>query len=1084
LSLRTEDCKLQIAYYRIAISVPFAVLRWHAMQIDQIRSWLDSLEEAKPWLSAAGITGLRRAHTNLRRMAEGGVPLDLLANLWQQFAEMAPHLADPDMALNNLERYVLAARSPLSTAALFERDKQSLPNLLLMLNCSQKFSDQLCADPESYDLLRMTEGRPVARGMLVEELGNEVRSLSDVKDVLTALRRFKLRETLRIAYGDIVQQLPVGQTARQISYVADAIVEAALEFALREVRQRHHQGNGQGFVLPRFVVLALGKLGGLELNYSSDIDLIFLWQAANADTGNQDSELQEFVNRVSQVLIQLLAENTEMGFAYRVDMRLRPDGEQGAICPRVDSALSYYDLRGRTWERQAYVKARPIAGDLALGRDYLIRLEPWVYSRYLSLADITGIKALKRRIEKHARAAGRSSSDVKTGHGGIRDIEFVIQFLQLLNGGHESRVRTGNTLEAIERLEQAGVLTRQERSLLEENYCFLRKLEHRLQIMYDLQTHDLPTAEKELAKVARRMGFLAGGASSPLEAFQADYQQRTDVNRTILEHLLHHAYGDDAEPEPEIDLINDPAPQPETIEQVLGRYAFTDPHAAYRNLMSLAEERIAFLSTRRCRLFLASIAPRLLAAIAKTPDPDATLVNLSRVSDSLGGKAALWELFSTNHPTLNLYVTLCAACPYLSSILTSNPGMIDELLDSLLIGHLPDLATLEKSLNELSSGAEDIEPILHSFKHAQHLRVGVRDILGKDEIEATHAELSDIAEVLLKKIFSSENEKLRNKLGEPRIGEPPEPMEEAPKAPWRISSELVGHPCEFIVLAMGKLGGREPNYHSDLDLVFLYESEGQTEPVQKGRQVSTSNSHFFSELGQKIMKRANHFGPYGRLYEVDPRLRPTGRSGALAVSLEGFVNYFRSGGGQLWERLALCKARVITGSPAAAERAMHAVAEASYCTPWQPTFVEEIRQMRMKLQASATPHNLKRGAGGTMDTEFVVQMLQLKYGQQLPEVRVPGTLAGLIALRKAGILSADDADYLHMAYRFQRNIEARIRLMDSAGRHEYPQNDKERTKLAFLLGCADPWALDKEVREMICEVRGRFLRIFEAAERG
>ncbi len=1053
------------------------------MQIENIHSWLDSLDEAKPWLAATGLTDLRTAHANLQRIAQSGVPLDLLKTVCEQFSETGPLLADPDMALNNLERYILASRSPLSTVALFERDTYSLPNLLRMLNCSQKFSDQLCTDPASYDLLRMTEGRPVAREVLVEELLNEVSSLSNLQDVLAALRRFKRRETLRIAYGDIVQQVPVSQTARQISYVADAIVESALNFAQRKVVEKYYRVNGKNFAVPYFVVIALGKLGGLELNYSSDIDLVFLWQVG--DDGWSDVQPQEYVNRVAQLLIQLLSENTDLGIAYRVDMRLRPDGGQGALCSRVDSALAYYDLRGRTWERQAYIKARPIAGALQLGQDYLTRLESWVYRRHLSLADITGIKGLKRRIEKRSSAAGTEDSDVKTGHGGIRDIEFVLQFLQLLNGGVEASVRTGNTLEAIEKLENAGVLTHQERSLLEENYCFLRNLEHRLQIMNDLQTHDLPKSEAELTKVARRMGFVETDSTSALAAFQEDYERRTSVNRGILEHLMHDAFGDDLESEPEIDLVNDPAPKPDTIEKVLSRYAFADPQAAYRNLMTLAEERIPFLSTRRCRLFLASIAPRLLAAIAQTPDPDATLVTLSRVSDSLGGKAALWELCSTNHPTLNLYVTLCAACPYLSSILTSNPGMIDELLDSLLIRHLPDAETLEESLGELTRGAENLEPILHSFKSAQHLRVGVRDILGKDDIEATHAELSDIAEVLLKQIIFSESEQLMDKLGEPRIGDLPEnPEDRVALAPWQVGPDHVGHPCEFIVLALGKLGGREPNYHSDLDLVFLYESEGNTIPRQhRGRHGSTTNSHFFSELGQRIIKRANHFGPYGQLYEVDPRLRPTGRSGALAVSLDEFVRYFRSGGGQLWERQSLCKARVITGSPAVRERSMQAVVEATYCKPWQSSFATEIRNMRLKLEETASPRNLKRTAGGTMDTEFIVQMLQLKHGQSLPEIRVHGTLTGLSALEQASILSTSDAEFLRRAYRFQRSTEARIRLMDSSGRHEYPDNPKEQSKLAFLLGYGDSEKLSQEVAKIFREVRETFLKVFDIAEK-
>ena len=1052
-----------------------------AMQIDRLRSMLDAPAEAESWLRSLGFADVRTGHDNLTRLASAGVPLDLLATLCEQFAAAAPRLADPDMALNNLERYLLASRSPLAAAALFERDPQALAPLLLLFNASQNLSDMLTSDPESYDLLRMTGGRAVARDLLVDELVADVRALSSEDEVMAALRRFKRRETLRIAYGDIVKGHSVAKVTRQISYVADAIVEAAVDFARRRVEEKQaRRGRGRPGS-PRFVVLALGKLGGRELNYSSDIDLVMLYQDLPEESGVADGDGSEYAQRLAREVIRLLTETTELGFAYRVDMRLRPDGRQGQLCTRLDQALAYYDTRGRTWERQAYVKARAIAGDISLGKVYLHNLRPWIYRRYLSLADITGIKGLKRKIEKHAEEAGVAERHVKTGRGGIRDIEFVIQFLQLLNGGAVRQVRTGNTLTAIERLEAAGCLTRQERSILEDNYSFLRKVEHRLQIMFDLQTHELPVSEVELAKLARRLGFRAAPQLSPLEAFRKDYADRTAVNRKILDHLLHDAFPEDAESEPEIDLVNDPDPSPETIERVLGRYPFRETTAAYDNLMSLAREGIPFLSTRRCRLFLAAIAPRLLAAIARTPDPDATLVSLSRVSDSLGGKAALWELFSSNPSTLNLYVTLCAACPYLAGILTSNPGMIDELMDSLLVERLPDLARLEAALAELARGAEDLEPILLSFKHAQHLGVGVRDIVGKDDVQDTHAALSDVAEACLKRIAAAETARLRDKLGEPTIGPLPELKEGQSPPRWQPAPEQVGGPCELVVLALGKLGAREPNYHSDLDLVFLYEGEGSTAPTRRAPHASTSNSHFFSELGQRIIKAATQFGPHGRLYEVDPRLRPTGRSGALALPLSGFVRYFSEGEGQLWERLALCKARVIVGTPAAAERAMHAVTESIYCRPWDAKDAGEILEMRRRIQDSASPQNIKRGAGGTMDAEFVVQMLQLKHGRERPEIRLPGTIAALEALAGAGCLSGEDAKRLAESYRFQRSVEARIRLMDAAGRHELPDEPRELAKLAFLLGSADAERLMGEVDQSRRETRERFERIFAEA---
>jgi glutamate-ammonia-ligase adenylyltransferase len=480
---------------------------------------------------------------------------------------------------------------------------------------------------------------------------------------------------------------------------------------------------------------------------------------------------------------------------------------------------------------------------------------------------------------------------------------------------------------------------------------------------------------------------------------------------------------------------------------------------------------------------LAAIAPRLLSAIAATPEPDTTLVNLSRVSDSLGGKAALWELLSSNPPSLNLYVTLCAACPYLAGILTSNPGMIDELMDSLLVQDLPTLTMLAETLAELCKGAEDIDPILHSFKNSQHLRIGVRDVLGKDDIRSTHAALADIAEACLKQIAQREYNKLVEKYGQPTICRPSEDdlSNEIVRGHWDRFAHREGDVCQPVVLALGKLGGREPNYHSDLDLIFLYEAGGNTSG--RNREGGTVNSHFFSEFGQRLIRVASHLGPHGRLYEVDAKLRPTGRSGALAVSFDALARYFADGLAQLWERQALCKARPVLGTDDASRHAMEIVAKAAFGTPWRAEFATEIRQMRARLEETASARNLKRGPGGTVDTEFLVQMLQLKYGGEDPAVRVPGTLDALTALERGGYLAADDAAFFCTSYRFQRSIEARIRLMAASGRHELPDNERELAKLAYLLGYARHDELVTEAEHTFAENRARFNRIFDAAER-
>jgi [glutamine synthetase] adenylyltransferase / [glutamine synthetase]-adenylyl-L-tyrosine phosphorylase len=1034
------------------------------MDITQLRNYLDRPHEAGRWLSAWKLDDVDRAHASLVRMAVSGITLDLLGNICDQLAEQLPRLSDADMALNNLDRFIAATRNPLSLATLFERDREALPILLQIFSTSQYLSDLLVTDSEAYDLLRMTEGQPVARSVIVDELCAEIAVLNDERDVMIALRRFKRRETLRIAYGDIIRGQRLEIVTGQISHLADAVLEAALRFARGILEQKRGIPRRPDAQRSRFAALAMGKLGGGELNYSSDIDLIFLYEADGETDGQRALANVEFFDRLAREIVKLLTESTNLGAAYRVDLRLRPEGQHGPMVPSLESALHYYDISGRTWERQAFLKARAAAGDLDFGNEFLGQLQPWVYRRYLSRADIAGIKALKRRIEQHVKSEGADLRNVKTGHGGIRDIEFTIQFLQLLSGGDLPELRTGNTLEAIAMLENGGCFTHQERSILEENYAFLRKTEHRLQLMFDLQTHLLPPSNQELRRLAIRMGYTNTLQRPALDAFTTDYKQRTALNRKILDHLLHDAFGDEDKPEPEVDLILDPDPQPAQISEVLGHYPFHDSQMAYQNLMTLSQERIRFLSTRRCRHFLASIAPRLVPAIAATADPDQTLVNLSKVSDSLGGKGVLWELFSFNPPSLHMYVELCASSPYLSSILISNPGMIDELMDSLVLDKLPNHETLEANLKDLAHGAEDLDLILHSFKNAQVLRVGVRDILGKEDIVATCSALADIAEACLRLITRTEYNKLSAKMGEPMIAE----------------GEQLGQPSEFIVLAMGKFGGCEINYHSDLDMVFLYEADGATFHARRSRRSgeTSTNQHFFSELGQRVIKAGSQLGPHGRLYEIDPRLRPTGKSGALATSLAEFRRYFEEGSGQLWERQALCKARVVYGSPKAAAAAMQAVVDCAYHRPWQPEYADEIRTMRQRMEHTAKPKNLKRGLGGLVDVEFVAQMLQLKHGGKHPEVRASDTLGALEKLEHIGAISRDDFDFFSTSYRVLLAMVSRLRLMNTTARHDLPEDPEEQVKLARLLEYPDREKMLLDCERLTRENRARFDKIF------
>lgn len=767
-----------------------------------------------------GCSDVDQAERNLQSILSLGLPDDLVVNLIQQLSKLLSQSTDADRVLGNLERFAHASLSPQALLALFEREPESLASLVQLFATSQYMADQLIKDPVAFDLLRMTDGQPVQASLLADEILSEVNAATEVRQVMRAIRGFRHRENLRIAYGDFIGGLPVEIVTEQLSSLADAILAAAVAAARREMEAKRETPKRSDGKQARFAIIALGKLGGAELNYSSDIDLLMVCDEAVEPTAWRGMSVADYFERLAQWVIRFLSEATSSGVAYRVDMRLRPGGTQAPLVITAAEAVRYYDSSGRTWERQAFVKARAVAGDLELGRECLAQLQPWIYRRYLNRADITGIAALKRRIEKQASvqasvqatvpgSVSNSSerNNVKLGPGGIRDIEFVIQFLQLLNGGDLPALRESNTLRAIQSLEQEKCLTMTERESLSGNYRFARRLEHYLQIMFDLKAHTLPADANELQRLAMRMGYRDRPDCPAREQLNNEWMEKSTLNRQIFNHLLHDAFEDEDASSAEADLLLDPEPDEATIVSVLGPFGFQDPKQAYRHLLELSRESIAFLSTRRCRHFLAAIATRLLTAIGQTPNPDSTLVNLAHVSDSLGGKAVLWELFSANTPSMELCIRLCACSPYLVSILTSNPGMIDELMDSLMLDCLPSYDELDDNLTELCRRAEDNAPILHSFKNSMHLRVGVRDILGKEQISATHATLSDIAEVCLKQVIESEYHRLVQRIGVPICGGTPE---ENPRA---------GSAAELVVLAVGKLGGREPNYHSDLEVI-------------------------------------------------------------------------------------------------------------------------------------------------------------------------------------------------------------------------------------------------------------------------
>jgi glutamate-ammonia-ligase adenylyltransferase len=1000
------------------------------------------------WLAGLGVRDPERGYRDLRDLARRAGGPGGLAPVAGQLHSLLPRCPDAGMALSNLERFVAASQRPGATLRILTDHPRTTEVLIQLFSTSQHFSELMIRDPALLDWLQR-EAVPRDREALVEDLWAELEAAPDEEAEQLTIRRFRQREMLRIGYADIVRGLPLEVTALDLSYLAEACVEGACRLARRRAEERHGAPIGHDGAAVRFVVLGLGKLGGAELNYSSDIDLIFLYDQEGQTTGPRPISCAEFFTRVGRELVRILAEHTALGLAYRVDMRLRPEGDQGDLSRSLAATLGYYETSGRTWERQALIKCRAIAGDLDLGRTFLDAIAPFVYRRYLSGAEIGEIKAMKRRIEQRTLSAGTAEIEVKIGRGGIRDVEFVVQFLQLLHGGQSPQVQHPNTLTAISRLEQVGCLTAEERSYMEDTYRFLRRVEHRLQIMFDRQTHQMPRDAEEQRILAIRMGYPPVSPweerAGPAQRFLHDYRTKTETNRRILNHLLHDAFRDDSggTADPVVDLVLDPAPTPEHVAAALQPYPFRDRVTAYHNLMALAREDIPFLSQARCRHFLAAIAPRLLRAVGRTPDPDMTLTNLEKVSASLGAKAILWELFSFNPPTLRLYVELCAHSQFLCEILINNPGMIDDLMDSLVVDRPQTPLAIKSELAELCRGAEDLAPILLSFRNKEWVRIGTRDILGREPIRDVTRELADVAEAIVILVARNQWDRRSLRFGVPRSRD--------------------GRRSRWAIVGLGKFGGRELNYHSDLDLIFVHEGDGWTE----GGHESVPNEVFITEVIRRCLKMLGGTGANapGPLYSVDTRLRPHGASGPLVVTLGTLGDYFRTSA-QTWERLALARARVIYSNGGFGRVVTERIRELLALPVDAAALAREVVAMRRKLEESRARTHLKHGYGGLADIEFLVHYLQLVHGAEYPEVLRPNLWEALDSLGRAGLLSTEAHAGLVAAYDFLRTVESRLRIVQNRRGVNLPEDAGDLVRLARRMSyeASDPAAASAAFR--------------------
>lgn len=1055
---------------------------------------------------------------SLQQIAASGASSDLLANLWESIHRTVPLIDVPENTIEMLAHFINGSRSPMSLLALFDRDSQALPSLLQVLSTSQSIAELLISDPESFDLLRASDGEPSSPETLLDELSAELQTVGSVARAAAALRRFAGREILRIAYGEFVRGLPPDRVGRQISCVTDVILNASLRFTIDQVAKRQGLPERIDGSKPTYAILAVGNYGGEEIGYDSPLDLLLLCDQIDR---KNESHLR-FNRQVASGLIGLLTSNRGPVVSLNLNFLIQPGDEhllsdthrlsdwsrESEAGNRVidfhdaHDAAAHYERENHTWQRLAFVKARLVAGDANLGRRFLKRIEPWVYHRLLTRSEISDIRVLRRKLEKRAMSPdSQEGTPIADSPGGRRDIELIVQFLQLLHGSELPEVRVTGTLDAIGALSRHGCLTIQEATILSENHARLCRLEHHLAVLFDHRVTHLPDDIGIRKRLAWRLGVRrasaghngapqsVGGLGQPgvdghpaieegdVERFEEMLRDTFEVDRKIINHLLVQDIAarpvsspDAAQETPgsfndtveiETELILDPDPDLNAYRKVLQGHGFQDVERAIDHLSALSHETVSFLSPRRCRHFFASVAPGLLREIARTPAPDKTLVRMVEVTDSIGAKATLWELLGTNPATLNLMVRLCSLAPYLTDILINHPGMIDELIDSLVMNRLPSAERLDAQTIRLCESADDLTMILQTFKRGSHLMIGVRDLLNKESFDDIGRTLSDTAEACLRRVIENQQEKLAVRFGDP--------------------VDADGNPVEMVAIALGKFGGREPNYHSDWDLTFVYTAEGETVRRVGGPRTTLSNRQFFNQLAQHVIRQID--SEVDRLYEIDLPFARGADETVLTDSMTQFLKPFRHGNVPLWQRVALCQARPISGSKEARQMARDLIRRATHQVDWRDGDFDEMKSFRHRSESTATPNNLKRGVGGTVDVLCIVAAGKLRRSQEDAPIESTGIIAGLRELASAGVYQTEDTECLIDDYRYLRNVEAKLRLINTVDRHELPLSQDggvdslEMQMLTRLLEESDAEAIVQRCDESRRRIRERFNRL-------
>ncbi len=869
-----------------------------------------------------------------------------------------------------------------------------------------------------------------------ERLSELLAECSSEEALSSILRRFRRREMVRIAWRDLAGKSDLDETLAETSALADACVQAAVNTLYPW--QCDEWGTPIGCdtnTAQELVVLGMGKLGAGELNFSSDVDLIFTFPESGQTDAPRERTNEQFFLRLGQRLIRALDERTADGYVFRVDLRLRPYGESGPLVMSFNAMEQYYQSQGREWERYAMIKARVVAGDPQRGVELLELLRPFVYRRYLDYSAFESLRDMKSMIAQEVQRKGMQAN-VKLGEGGIREVEFIGQAFQLIRGGRLSALQIRPIQQVLGLLAEHRFLPEFVATELIDAYRFLRRVENRLQEFADQQVHVLPEAGEGRLRLAFTMGYASW------EEFDAALSHHRDRVTGHFEKVFAAPQGEEVEKERDpfggiwLGTLGD--------EEALGALeavGFEDAPEALRLITALRGSSACRSLSERGRGRLDRLMPLVLGAVAGLKQPDICLPRLIALVEAIARRTSYLSLLIEHPMALSQLVKLMAASPWIARLITRHPLLMDELLDPRTLYHPATREQLETELaNRLDElPADDLEQqmeTLRHFKQANVLRVAAVDVVGAMPLMVVSDHLTVIGEVVLEQVLRLAWAQIASRHGEPFC-----------------EVDGVQRRAGFVILAYGKLGGIELGYGSDLDIVFLHDSTGKKQFTDGEK--SVDNNVFFARLGQRIIHLLSTATPSGVLYEVDTRLRPSGASGLLVTSVDAFCDY-QEHEAWTWEHQALVRARPVAGDESLTRRFETIRAQVLARQRDPITLRDEVREMRERMREQLGTRepgwfDLKQDEGGIADIEFIVQYLVLRWAKEYPAVyEYTDNIRQLEALARTERLPEAEAQSLTESYRvFRAHVHA-LKLQEAAARVSGAEYAEERAAVKAI----------------------------------